>query len=101
MLESTPLIIFSHLRWNFVYQRPQHLLSRVAAHRPVFFIEEPICDPNAPTYWRRSTSDNVTVLQPHTPVSSPGFCDEQLPHLRSLLRQLLKNGDPSEGDIGN
>ena len=25
-----PLVCFSHLRWNFVRQRPQHLLSRAA-----------------------------------------------------------------------
>ena len=31
------LIAFSHLRWNFVYQRPQHLLSRLARHYPVLF----------------------------------------------------------------
>jgi UDP-galactopyranose mutase len=30
------------LRWNFVYQRPQHLLSRAAANAEVFFIEEPV-----------------------------------------------------------
>ena len=36
------IIAFSHLRWNFVYQRPQHLLSRAARHHKVYFIEEPI-----------------------------------------------------------
>jgi hypothetical protein len=36
------LICFSHLRWGFVYQRPQHLLSRFAREARVFFIEEPV-----------------------------------------------------------
>lgn len=36
------LVCLSHLRWNFVFQRPQHLLSRCAQGRRVFFIEEPI-----------------------------------------------------------
>lgn len=36
------LICFSHLRWDFVYQRPQHLLSRCAKKRRVFVVEEPI-----------------------------------------------------------
>ena len=36
------LVCFSHLRWDFVYQRPQHLLSRCAQERRVFFVEEPI-----------------------------------------------------------
>jgi hypothetical protein len=33
------LLCFAHLRWNFVYQRPQHLMSRAAVHADVFFIE--------------------------------------------------------------
>ena len=36
------LVCLSHLRWDFVYQRPQHLLTRFANERRVFFIEEPI-----------------------------------------------------------
>lgn len=36
------LVCFSHLRWDFVYQRPQHLLSRFAAQGRVFYIEEPV-----------------------------------------------------------
>ena len=40
----SPLVVFSHLRWDFVYQRPQHILSRLAATRPVVVIEEPIHD---------------------------------------------------------
>ncbi len=35
-------ICFSHLRWHFVTQRPQHLLTRIARDRRVFFWEEPI-----------------------------------------------------------
>lgn len=35
------LVCLSHLRWDFVYQRPQHLLSRFAKVRRVFFVEEP------------------------------------------------------------
>jgi glycosyltransferase involved in cell wall biosynthesis len=37
-----PIIVHSHLRWDFVWQRPQQILSRLAAHTPVLFIEEPI-----------------------------------------------------------
>jgi glycosyltransferase involved in cell wall biosynthesis len=37
-----PIIVHSHLRWDFVWQRPQQILSRLAAHAPVLFIEEPI-----------------------------------------------------------
>jgi UDP-galactopyranose mutase len=40
--DRSDLLCLSHLRWNFVYQRPQHLLSRAAKDRRVFFFEEPI-----------------------------------------------------------
>jgi len=36
------MIVFCHLRWQFVYQRPQHLISRLAKDRKVLFVEEPI-----------------------------------------------------------
>jgi UDP-galactopyranose mutase len=42
------LVCLSHLRWGFVYQRPQHLLSRFAKHQRVFFIEEPVPTTGAP-----------------------------------------------------
>ena len=40
-LQSFPLIVHSHLRWDFVWQRPQQILSRLAANHPVLFIEDP------------------------------------------------------------
>jgi UDP-galactopyranose mutase len=45
---DTELICFSHLRWGFVYQRPQHLMSRFAKHWRVFFIEEAVFDDDKP-----------------------------------------------------
>jgi hypothetical protein len=42
----TPLLVcFSHLRWDFVWQRPQHLLSRAAQHYRILFVEEPMFRP--------------------------------------------------------
>ena len=43
--DAPDLVCLSHLRWNFVYQRPQHLLSRCVQKQRVFFIEEPIFGP--------------------------------------------------------
>jgi glycosyltransferase involved in cell wall biosynthesis len=36
------LLCFSHLRWTFVFQRPQHLMSRFARDSRVYFVEEPV-----------------------------------------------------------
>jgi UDP-galactopyranose mutase len=86
---SSTIVVFSHLRWNFVYQRPQHLLSRLAAKRPVFFIEEPELDLEGPIRWERSTPQpNVTVLRPRTPVRAPGFHPDQIAALTPLIREL-------------
>jgi UDP-galactopyranose mutase len=83
------IVAFSHLRWNFVYQRPQHLLSRLAARRPVFFIEEPELDSNGPVRLDRSTPHpGVTVLRPRTPLAEPGFHPKQIELLRPLIREL-------------
>lgn len=38
------IVVFSHLRWNFVWQRPQQFLSRFANKHRILFIEEPIFD---------------------------------------------------------
>jgi glycosyltransferase involved in cell wall biosynthesis len=35
------LVVLSHLRWVFVWQRPQHLVSRLAGGRDTWFVEEP------------------------------------------------------------
>jgi glycosyltransferase involved in cell wall biosynthesis len=37
-----PIIVHSHLRWDFVWQRPQQILSRLAVQSPILFVEEPI-----------------------------------------------------------
>jgi glycosyltransferase involved in cell wall biosynthesis len=80
---------FSHLRWNFVYQRPQHLLSRLAARHPVVFIEEPELDADGPARWERSQPQpNLTVYRPRTPVRSPGFHADQFPALEPLIAEL-------------
>ncbi len=69
-LPKTPdLICFSHLRWDFVFQRPQHLLTRFAAHTRVFFIEEPFFDTdNSEGYLEiRSRGEQLWLLTPHFP----------------------------------
>ena len=38
------MICFSHLRWDFVYQRPQHILTRLSKTMKIFYIEEPVPD---------------------------------------------------------
>src|SRR5215211_1917103 len=64
-LQNVDLICFSHLRWNFVYQRPQHLLSRFSKHTRVFFIEEPIFHDAPEKLHINNAEGNVHVVVPH------------------------------------
>lgn len=68
--ETTDLLVFSHLRWDFVFQRPQHLLSRHAKHRRVFYFEEPVFGmTELPRLHLRETSENVLVVIPYLPTN--------------------------------
>ena len=68
-----PLIVQSHLRWDFVWQRPQQLLSRMAGTAPVLFIEEPL-------YLDDIASDRLEITVPHRNIL------RAVPRLRSSLR---------------
>src|SRR5687767_5333905 len=94
------LVVFSHLRWNFVFQRPQHLMTRLAADRAVLFIEEPVHDPNGPPRWELSRpTAGVTVAVPHTSATAAGFSDTILPDLRPMVRALVGDRAPAGYDL--
>src|SRR5947208_47955 len=86
------LICFSHLRWDFVYQRPQHLLSRFATRFTVYFIEEPYWDAHEePSLTVTSKEDGLWVVVPHL---SPGTNHEDAIKIqKTLLDKFLKNKD--------
>jgi UDP-galactopyranose mutase len=82
---SRDLICLSHLRWNFVFQRPQHLMTRFAKERRVFFFEEPIFDTATPEL-RTTRDQGVYVCEPHLPRDlSPAAVTAEL---RRLLYEL-------------
>lgn len=90
---TTPLICFSHLRWSFVWQRPQHLLTRMARKRLVYVVEEPVFDELTPFPSLRVTEDaGVTILTPSLPSRlgfSGGFGSAANAYIRSLLTQFF------------
>lgn len=65
--KAVDVICFSHLRWNFVFQRPQHLMTRCARDRRVFFVEEPIFHRDIEPRLRIDQSASVTVVVPELP----------------------------------
>lgn len=85
------LVCLSHLRWNFVFQRPQHLMSRFARERRVFFFEEPLPaeDDDLPRLDVRRTEEGVVVAVPRLRAGvDPAEAEQsQGELLRALLRE--------------
>jgi glycosyltransferase involved in cell wall biosynthesis len=78
------IVSFSHLRWDFVHQRPQHLLTRAARQHRVLYIEEPKRDAGAAFIEVRDDASGVRIAIPHLPDSAP------VSVLRALLDELLR-----------
>lgn len=88
IMSNNDLICVSHLRWDFVYQRPQHLMSRAAKTRRVFFIEEPrFEDKGASRLEIRRDESGVLVVMPYLPCGLlEAECHERL---TQLLEQMF------------
>jgi UDP-galactopyranose mutase len=82
------LVCLSHLRWDFVYQRPQHLLSRAARSRRVYFVEEPMFDEGSMRLDIRESDSGVKVVVPRLPVGlRSGIATSAV--LRQMIDRLL------------
>lgn len=80
------VICFSHLRWDFVYQRPQHLMSRFAAENRVFFIEEPIESDGEDRIDISERDSNLYVCVPRLTATDDATVNRVLP---ALIAELL------------
>ncbi len=91
------LLCFSHLRWHFVYQRPQHLMSRASRHREVLFIEEPVFEENPGANQMRVQRQRcgTTVV---TPLLRAGASEEeQIDAQRSIVDRIVGGLDVRRG----
>jgi UDP-galactopyranose mutase len=84
------LLCFSHLRWNFVFQRPQHLMSRLAKAQRVVYWEEPEaalagCEPALGV--RTCAETGVIVVTPSLPEDLPE--ESRAPTIKALLDSFL------------
>lgn len=89
--ERDDLVVLSHLRWDWVWQRPQHLISRIGRGRRTWFVEEPVpvADRTEP---RLVTQDAGAVTRvwlevPGNPGTHVGFGDFRA---RSYFAELAK-----------
>ena len=82
------IVTLTHLRWDFVFQRPQHLLTRCARLHRVFVVEEPIVDDTGPARLDVSIREQgIHVVVPRLP---PGLDAKAGADLQaSLLRRFF------------
>jgi UDP-galactopyranose mutase len=93
---SNDILCFSHLRWDWVWQRPQHLLTRLArlGDRRVFFIEEPLppdeawADDARPGWHFAEVAPGITRCVPLFNASWPFYLDEEGADTRTMRRLL-------------
>jgi UDP-galactopyranose mutase len=60
------ILVFSHLRYDFVFHRPQQVMSRLARRHRILFVEEPIRTDEQTRLLVWQPAANIKVLQPHT-----------------------------------
>ncbi|MBD0333408.1 MAG: glycosyltransferase family 1 protein [Chitinophagaceae bacterium] len=86
-LQEFDLLCFSHLRWGFVFQRPNHLLTRFSKHQRVFFIEEPIFHKEAEKLQIESYNQNLFIV---TPYLTEGLKEEEvIKKQQQFIKQLI------------
>ena len=86
ILIAMDFVVFSHLRWNFVFQRPQHLMTRCSGANRVFYWEEPIYGAPAAFVEVREVSRKLKVAVPHLP---SGLSDAEVDKVQRFLLQDL------------
>jgi len=84
-----PLLVHCHLRWDFVWQRPQQLFSRLAAHHAVLFIEDPLPGEGEARLELSEPYPNVVRMLPRLPQAEPLDVDAQWRLLLPLMERAL------------
>lgn len=85
------LLVFAHIRWNLVFQRPQHLMTRWAKERRVVYIEEPVFGATNGLEISK-TSSGVSIITPQIASEEP---DPASIH-RYLLDEFFENANIRE-----
>jgi UDP-galactopyranose mutase len=83
-------LCFSHLRWAFVYQRPQHLMSRLSTRLPLVYVEEPTPTDGGAWLERREVGPGLSIAIPRLPANECGAGDPLgADKIRAMLDEVL------------
>ena len=92
-LKGIDLLCFSHLRWGFVFQRPNHLLSRFSKHQRVFFIEEPLFTAEEEKLQIENYNESLFIVTPHI---KEGLSEEEIQgRQKKFINHLIAKMDVS------
>lgn len=91
---QSELIVLSHLRWDWVWQRPQHLVSRLGSRCSTWYVEEPLTP--SPDFHGKNRINHAVVdglnrawLEIPEQGHHVGFFDDVLPDYIEQLPALL------------
>src|SRR4051812_50029571 len=96
---QSPIVVHCHLRWDFVWQRPQQIFSRLAAAHRILFLEEPCYEPGGPTPRLSEPPRGIVRAVPIPPERQAGD-DEGAPVL-PLVRAALGRPPPPAGGVAS
>jgi glycosyltransferase involved in cell wall biosynthesis len=89
--EDFPIIVHCHLRWDFVWQRPQQIFSRLAGNHRILFIEDPVIAEGEPRLDISEPHPNIVRITPQIPqhlaVDSDRDAEIFLPQIKCALEQ--------------
>ena len=92
-MDTMDIVCLSHLRWHFVFQRPQHLLSRAARTGRVLYVEEPVFS-DGESRMDVTHDSGVMVAVPHLPPALTA--EQQIALQRRLLADAIRQQMPGE-----
>ncbi|MFN2463305.1 MAG: glycosyltransferase [Candidatus Dormibacteria bacterium] len=103
MSSRADLVVFSHLRWDGVWQRPHHLVTRLAAaHERTFFVEEPVvADVSTPRLLSEEAGPVIRLIFQVPQRMEPRngawltFADIDGPEHRVLISEALTGAEPN------
>ncbi len=88
--DDFPIIVHCHLRWDFVWQRPQQIFSRLAKNHRVLFIEDPVIAEGEPHLAIDEPYPNLVRIVPQIPqhlaVNADKDAEIFLPQIKEALR---------------
>ncbi len=81
--QPADIVCLAHLRWDFVFQRPQHLMSRAARDRRVFYVQPPIGSKHPDRYVLKRRARGLSIV---VPVLGPGMGAASLSAVKEAAR---------------